>query len=395
MNEPAIVIEGLSKRFRLYRESNRSLRNALIGFQRARYTEFWALRDITLTVEPGEMFGVIGHNGSGKSTLLRAIAGIYGPTTGKVVTRGRVAALLELGAGFHPELSGRENVMLNGALLGIPKRKVQASMDDIVEMADIGEFIDSPVEIYSSGMRARLGFAVSVHMEPDILLADEIISVGDVRFAERCSARMQQLRSEGVTTVLVSHNLALIESTCSSAAWLDHGHLKLTGPAHEVVDAYRDFFTVGAEPGTELSRFAVGSAIEEVVVTNRAGAAIGLTGEPLDVQIAYDVGATPFDGLVRVRFHHEHGPICLGDTLSPAAPLVGQGVLEYQVPALPIGPGHYAVEVRFEGSDGTVLAAQRAQLPIEAHGAPGPELDIPANGAWESLVALETSASRR
>lgn len=391
-SQPAITVEGLSKRFRLYKEGQRTLRNALIGFQRAVYSEFWALRDIDLEINRGEMFGVIGHNGSGKSTLLRAIAGIYSPTRGQVSTRGRVAALLELGAGFHPELSGRENIMLNGALLGIPRKKVVASIDSIIELADIGEFINSPVEIYSSGMRARLGFAISVHMEPDILLADEIISVGDVRFAERCSNRMQQLRNEGVTTVLVSHSLGLIENTCSRAAWLDHGRLMMVGDSKSVVEAYREFFTVGADPtaGDTRSRYSVGSAVREITVSNRSGNAVGLTGEPLDVSIAYSVGAQPFDGLVRVRFHHEFGPIALGDTLAPAAPLVGQGILEYTVPALPIGPGHYAVEVRFETPGGEVLAAERAPLPIESHGSTGPELDVPVRGTWENLVALET-----
>ena len=185
--KPAIVAEGVGKKFRLSKSGgSSSLKATLTGLGSVNYEEFWAVRDVSVTIPKGSMLGIIGRNGSGKSTMLRMLCGVYQPSEGRIEVRGRITALLELGAGFHPELSGRENIFMNAAVMGIPRETVDAVVGDIVALADIGDFIDSPVEVYSSGMRARLGFAVSVYLDPEILLADEIISVGDVGFAGKC-----------------------------------------------------------------------------------------------------------------------------------------------------------------------------------------------------------------
>ena len=234
----AVEIRNVSKQFRVELDRPSSLKEAVLRFGRRRIAEGWVLRDISVTVETGSFFGLVGHNGSGKSTLLRLMAGIHRPTTGEISTRGRLSALLELGAGFHPDLTGRENVYLNGAMLGLGRRQMAAAMDAIVDFSGVGEQIDAPVKIYSSGMYARLGFAVAVNVEPDILLVDEHIAVGDEEFQQRCLAHMDQLRAAGTTIVLVSHDTALVRRLCDRAGWLDAGRLRAQGDPAEVVGRY-------------------------------------------------------------------------------------------------------------------------------------------------------------
>lgn len=234
----AIVVDGVSKRFRLERNRPSSLKEAVLRIARTRDTdEFWVLQNINLDIAPGSFFGLIGHNGSGKSTLLRLMAGIHRPTFGSVEATGRLSALLELGSGFHPDLTGRENVYLNGAMLGISRKQMSASMDDIIEFSGIGDFVDEPVKIYSSGMYVRLGFAVAVNVSPDILLVDEVIAVGDEEFQRRCLKHMDMLRDKGTTIVLVSHNTDLM-AECHQVGWLDHGKLVKIGAPGDVVSAY-------------------------------------------------------------------------------------------------------------------------------------------------------------
>ena len=239
MTDIAVASEALWKNFRLYHERNQFLKAAILRGRRARYDEFWALKDVSFEVPTGTTFGVIGHNGSGKSTLLKTITGILVPDKGSVVTKGRVSALLELGAGFHPELSGRENVYLNGAILGLKRNEIAARFDDIVEFAGLEQFIDSPVKNYSSGMFVRLGFAVAANVEPDVLLIDEVLSVGDESFQRKSAEKIDQFRRDGRTIVFVSHGLDSVEHLCETVAWLDHGEIQMIGPAAEVISAYR------------------------------------------------------------------------------------------------------------------------------------------------------------
>jgi len=239
MSTSAISVNGLWKNYRLYIERNQFLKAAVLRGRRAQYEEFWALKDVSFEVPAGKTFGVIGHNGSGKSTLLKCLAGILVPDKGTVATAGRVSALLELGAGFHPELSGRENVFLNGAILGLKKREIEKRFDEIVEFAGLEQFIDSPVKNYSSGMFVRLGFAVAVNVDPDVLLLDEVLSVGDENFQRKSAEKIDQFRRDGRTIVLVSHGLGSVEQLCETAAWLNHGQIMTIGPSADVISEYR------------------------------------------------------------------------------------------------------------------------------------------------------------
>lgn len=232
------MLDDVSKAFRVFSERNQSIKQALLRRKRGKYDDFWALRDVSLSVKEGTTFGIIGSNGSGKSTTLKLLAQILVPDQGSVKVEGRVSALLELGAGFHPDLTGRENVFLNGAILGLSRKTLNNRLEDIVEFAGLGTFIDNPVKTYSSGMYARLGFAVAVNVDPDILLIDEVLAVGDESFQRKCAERIGELRSGGRTVVLVSHSLGSIQAMCDNAAWIDQGELRAIGPAAEIVDQY-------------------------------------------------------------------------------------------------------------------------------------------------------------
>ena len=241
----AIRAEGVSKLYRRLAPGARlaTLKSALVDRSLTagltREEAIVALDGVSFEVGRGEAFGIVGGNGSGKSTLLKIVAGILRPTAGRVAVDGRVAALIELGAGFHPEISGRENVYINGAILGLPRREIDRRFDSIVEFAGLGAFIEEPVKTYSSGMYVRLGFAVAVHTDPDVLLVDEVLSVGDEAFSHRCLRRIQELLAGGRTILFVSHDLDLISELCDRALWLDGGRQRLLGAPRRVIDAYR------------------------------------------------------------------------------------------------------------------------------------------------------------
>jgi ABC-type polysaccharide/polyol phosphate transport system ATPase subunit len=240
VSESAVVIDRVSKRFRLYRERNQSLKAALMRGRRASYEEFWALRDVSFEIPTGSTFGLIGENGSGKSTLLKCIARILHAERGTIRTAGSVAALLELGSGFHPEMSGRENVYLNGSILGMKKAEIDRKFDEIVDFSGIEAFIDQPVKNYSSGMYVRLGFSVAINIDPDILLVDEVLAVGDASFQDKCMEKFADFRRDGKTVVIVSHAMGSLRTMCDAAARLHHGELIEVGDATEVVDTYID-----------------------------------------------------------------------------------------------------------------------------------------------------------
>jgi ABC-2 type transport system ATP-binding protein len=234
----AIEVDGVSKRFRLYREKPSSIKQRLLsGHQSAE--DFWALRDVSFDVPSGTSLGLIGHNGSGKTTLLKCIAGILRPTAGTIRYGGRVAALLELGAGFHPELTGRENVYLNASFLGLSRKQTDAVYDDIVDFAEISDFMDNQVKFFSSGMLVRLGFAVAVHVDPDVLLIDEVLAVGDEAFQAKCIQKVRSFQAEGRTIVLVTHALDTVVAVCDAAVMLERGVVHMRGTPMDVVAELR------------------------------------------------------------------------------------------------------------------------------------------------------------
>jgi ABC-type polysaccharide/polyol phosphate transport system ATPase subunit len=242
-NAPAAIkLEQVSVRYRVPHERIASFKEYAINTllrRRLRYHDFFALREVSLEVGAGEIFGVVGRNGAGKSTLLKVVSRVIKPHQGRLWMRGRVAPLLELGAGFHPELSGRENVFLNGTLLGYTRAEVEKLFSEIVDFAEVHEFIDAPLRTYSSGMQARLGFAVATAQRPDILLVDEVLSVGDERFQEKCFARMDDFRRGGTTILLVSHSGEFVRAFCDRAVWLDHGQIRALGAADQVITSYQ------------------------------------------------------------------------------------------------------------------------------------------------------------
>ena len=234
----AVELSGVGKRFLRQADRRNTLKERLVRGRARNTQDFWAVKDINVQIPQGSVYGLVGHNGSGKSTLLKLITGIYRPSEGQITTDGRVAALIELGAGFHPDMTGRENIRLNGSILGLSKSEVSDAMETIIDFSGLREFIDDPVKHYSSGMYVRLGFSVAVHMKPDVLLVDEVLAVGDEEFQRKCFDHLYTLRREGRTIVVVSHGLGQLEGLCDEVAWLDHGTVQEIGPATEVIGSY-------------------------------------------------------------------------------------------------------------------------------------------------------------
>ena len=246
----AIVVEDLHEVFRIYTERPPGIKERLYRFRRSNYYDFHALKGVSLQIRHGESVGLIGHNGSGKSTLLKCLARILPADQGRVETSGRISTLLELGAGFHQELSGRENIYMNGAILGLSRTQIDDAFDSIVDFAGVRDFIDQPVRNYSSGMYVRLGFAVAVHVDPDILLVDEVLSVGDAVFQEKSLARMRAFNQHGKTVVMVSHDLSAIEALCERTIVLDHGRVVFDGPTEAAIERYEEIVSSG-QPAAE------------------------------------------------------------------------------------------------------------------------------------------------
>jgi len=243
--KPVIILDNINVRYRAADERIGTFKEYAIRLikNQLKFKEFSALKDISLHVSEGELVGVIGRNGAGKSTLLKVISRVLIPTEGRVRLNGRVSPLLELGAGFHPELTGMENIFLNGTLLGHSHREIESRVGEIIEFAELESFINSPIRTYSSGMVARLGFSISTAWTPDILIIDEVLSVGDENFRTKSSLRMEEFRSQGTGTLLVSHNLKNIEELCTRAIWLERGEIRAEGEVREVIHQYRGFLT--------------------------------------------------------------------------------------------------------------------------------------------------------
>ena len=239
MSDWAVRVSDVSKRFRLYHERNQSLKSAILRGRTSKHEDFWALKDISFDVIEGQTHGLIGSNGSGKSTLLKCLAKIYWPTSGTIEYRGRMASLLEVGSGFHLELSGRENIYLNGSILGMSKKEIDSKFDEIVDFSGVERFLDQPVKNYSSGMYVRLGFSIAINVDPDILVVDEVLSVGDEEFQRKSFKKFLEFKKRGKTVILVTHTMPVVEDICDSVTWINGGVMMQTGPAAQVVKNYQ------------------------------------------------------------------------------------------------------------------------------------------------------------
>jgi lipopolysaccharide transport system ATP-binding protein len=378
MRRDAVVrAEGVGKLYTLgeLRGGYRLLSEAITERIRSRgrsqpRSEFWALEDVGFEVAQGETFGIIGHNGAGKSTLLKILSRVTPPTTGTIELDGRVGALLEVGTGFHPELTGRDNVFLNGAILGMTRREIASKFDEIVEFAEVGRFIDTPVKRYSSGMQLRLAFSVAAHLEPEILIIDEVLSVGDLAFQEKCLGRMEAVAGEGRTVLFVSHNLTAVSTLCPRSMLLDSGRKVCEGRTADVIEAY--VRSVVRETGTLLTerddRHGTGKLRFTEVVFEAGGRMVDspATGEDFDIVLRYESA----DGKpVRNVSFAVQVLTLLGDVILhlytrtagvqvPEAPAVGE--VRCHVPRCPLPPGQYAITLWADQGGDPVDWIQRA-----------------------------------
>lgn len=347
--ESVISVEGVSKSFRLYTERNQSLKATIMRGRRAGYEEFMALDDVSTEVKAGTTVGFIGENGSGKSTLLKCIARILRPDSGRITVQGKMSALLELGAGFHPELSGRENVYLNGTILGLSTKELDRKFDDIVGFAGLERFIDTPVKNYSSGMYVRLGFSVAINVDPDLLLVDEVLAVGDEQFQNRCAEKFADLRAAGKTIVLVSHSLGAVRAMCDHVVWLAHGQVRRAGEASAVLDEYVGEMREGrdVDDGTG-TRWGSGEAeITKVELLGPGGTPTSRvrTGDDVCIRLHYDAHEEIRRPVFGLGIHtlegvHVTGPNTREAGLVPES-IKGTGTIDLRVPRLMLLPGTY------------------------------------------------------
>jgi ABC-type polysaccharide/polyol phosphate transport system ATPase subunit len=349
VTEPAIVVDSVSKMYRLYHERNQSLKAAVMRGTRARYDDFWAVKDVSFSVPEGSTFALIGENGSGKSTLLKCMARILVPDRGKITTRGKISALLELGAGFHPELTGRDNVYLNGSILGLSKKQIDKRFDEIVAFAGLEKFIDSAVKTYSSGMYVRLGFSVAINVDPDILLVDEVLAVGDAEFQNRCIEKVDELKASGKTIVIVTHALGSVRNLCDQGARLEHGELRRIGPMNEIIDEYLgDVFTDRVQDGEHGQRWGSGEArIEHLEILDAAGQAAKRlrTGDAVTIRLHYVVDEPIDEPVFGMAIDRIDGAEVCGrntrDSLVPIDRITNQGYVDLRIDHLPLLPATY------------------------------------------------------
>lgn len=281
------------------------------------FTEFWALKDVNFDIQQGDRVGIIGRNGAGKSTLLKVLSRITEPTTGNIAIKGRVASLLEVGTGFHPELSGRENIFLNGAILGMGRKEIKSKFDEIVDFSEIEQFLDTPVKRYSSGMYVRLAFAVAAHLEPEILIVDEVLAVGDSKFQKKCLGKMGEVSSQGRTILFVSHNTTFVRSLCNKGIWLDKGQVRQTGSTAEVINSYLSsmhdqVFDENSELHNSLNRRGKGDArFSKIAITDTKGIEqpVFLSGQDIKFNFETKINENLSSLLISIVFKSSTGEI--------------------------------------------------------------------------------------
>lgn len=403
-----MLLADVSKQFKFSTDEADSILDAIIAQVRRRPRHhkqiLWAVKDVSFSVGSGESIALVGLNGSGKSTILKLAAGIIRPSSGRIEVRGRLSALLELGAGFHPDLTGKENIWLNASILGLTNTEISDIYDDIVDFSELGEFINMPVKHYSSGMYMRLGFSVAVHISPDVLLIDEILAVGDQSFQDKCIERVHDLKATGTTVVFVSHNPAMVLSLCERALWIKDGRLVADGPSQEVVKKY--LASQGAELDNHVLVAAIaGSASGDIELLamrlyNAAGEEQDVyeTGEGMTIEVDYlaqrPVAHAGFD----LAFQHEDGSYVGGPSGlhhdQGSAVEAGPGTLRCRIDSLPLSPAAYHISASvYDGLDQAVFDHQERlhsfQIVDKSGTEKGGMLRIPAT--WETVLQPKES----
>ena len=365
MQPGRIAVDRVSQCFRVSSQPHRTLKDLVVARGRATRTEVWALRDVSLEAAPGEALGLVGRNGSGKTTLLRLLSGIFKPTSGRVSVGGRVGSLLELGAGFHPDFTGRENVYLNGSIHGLSRSRIRESMDEIVAFAELERFIDLPVRTYSSGMFMRLGFSVAAHIHADVLLLDEVFAVGDEDFQRKCFAKIAEVKRRGGTIVFVSHDAQAVERLCDRAVLLRQGRVAFDGPTRDAIAHYRRLLAEERSPDELAAGLREWGSGEAVIASARLLDSEGderrqfAAGEAFVVELV--VTAEPNVGapLVSLELRDNDGVVLAGLT-QPTAELgwsgrAGERTLRFEVERLPLADGRFHLRAALVGADGERL----------------------------------------
>ena len=395
---PAVRFDKVSKKFDLDIARPRSLQEMFVQRRvRAEADAFWAVKDVSFTIEPGEHVGLVGTNGSGKSTMLKLMSRVLEPTSGKIEMHGRVAGLLELGTGFHPDLTGRENIFLNASILGLPRTEIQRRLDDIIDFADIGPFIDVQVRNYSSGMVVRLGFAITTALVPEVLLIDEVLAVGDADFQRKCISRLEDLQSQGVTLVFVSHGMAQVQQLCQRAIWISHGRVVADGEVESVAGRYMDSVAPVAtkrrapQGEVQTNRWGTYAAeITRVELQNAVGECPPYfkTGDFLRLRMHYQAHTRieqPTFGLAFYRHDgmHVNGPNSVSEGYHIDA-IEGRGYTDYLIPQLPLNPGTYELTVAiYDRNSKLAYDHQHRAFPLE----------VRATGLWSEAGVVHIPAS--
>ncbi|ASA24434.1 ABC transporter ATP-binding protein [Paenibacillus donghaensis] len=369
--EKIIDIRNVTKMYKLYEKPMDRFKESVSFSKRNYHEEFKALDNVTFSINKGDAIGILGTNGSGKSTLLKMITGVLTPTNGDIVVNGKISAILELGAGFNPEYTGRANIYLNGLMMGYNREEMEERINNIIEFADIGSFIEQPVKVYSSGMFARLAFAVSINVEPDILIVDEALAVGDIRFQTKCIEKMKELKAQGTTILFVSHAPEQVKRFCNKAAWLNQGILKALGESSEIVDLYEDFMKNGPDSGSEVRTISISSeelndfqlptnpdvlALVTKVAINKDSFK---TFEKLEIRIDYEVYANSIEDLLlgvaiyTPKREYIFGPNTHLEKVSIPTD-IGRHSINYVISELPLLGGSFSVDVGIFNNEGLV-----------------------------------------
>ncbi len=387
-----------------WRSVGRLWRRAEPTDQPARTRDIWPVKDVSFDVHPGEVIGIVGRNGAGKSTLLKILSRITEPTAGRVLLRGRVGSLLEVGTGFHRELTGRENIYLNGAVLGMTRREIARKFDEIVDFSEVGPFLDTPVKRYSSGMFVRLGFAVAAHLEPEILLVDEVLAVGDAAFQKKCLRKMSDVARRGQTIFFVSHNMAAVEGLCTRALYLQQGQLMGDGPTARVIDQYLRACAALKSQSSGSLGVSDNGAVElvDIACLNDDGQPIEpvTCGQDVTFRVVFKSSELPTVVRCRIGIENTFGArVALLENLLTGHDLsLEQPFTEFfcRVPALPLVPGQYYLSVELTGTAGWMLSLQNvAELQVDHGDYYGSGKMIDASWAGSVLVKQAWRAARR